>query len=245
MALAMLAMSAALFTSPVAAAPASPDMAAVVAKRDGSHYPTCRDDCMVKPEDFGRRDRYPEEYYEHDGQHYKRDCLLTLSLSIEYEVRKVCKREDSRQGYEEECLMEMVFEVDIDAVVKQEERRPGQDGREHGENFCRPKNKDDCRIDGGEEGRFCERGGQRYDNDCLFKVSLSLDLRVTCEREGEERGRQHRHYDFDCMLELSLKLDLDLSLGSSDREGDDHLLGELLGEHGLIDEIGEVLEHLI
>jgi len=187
------------------------------------NWPKSTHDCSF---DEHRRDE-GGDWYDHDGKKFEGDCLLKLSLSIDAEKRECCKSKQGKHGYEDECLFELVFKLDIEIEIEEQEKKQVEDWdkkRQH------PTCKSDCRMDWGKfnpraEDRCNEEWcswssgpGGIYDDVCLLKLSLSLDIDIkkTCKKEKYD-DKKCRGYDNGCMLDLAISLDLELDLGVVDK----------------------------
>jgi len=237
-ALAMLAVSSGVFaapTNPVGGVldgvlprwSSNQDYGAVEArgyKMDGGNWPKSTSDCFF---DEPRRDE-GGDWYDHDGKKFEGDCLLKLSLSIDAEKRESCRTKHGKHGYEDECLFELVFKLDVEIEIEQQEKKHVEDWdqkRQH------PTRKSDCRMDWGKfnsRAEGCDEewcswsngpgGKDKYDDDCLFKLSISLDIDIknTCKKD-KSGGKEWQGYNIDCMLDLAISLDLDLNLDIVDK----------------------------
>lgn len=186
-------------------------------KSDGGKWPETVYDCSFD----GRREERGD-WYEHDGGKFESDCLLKLSLSIDSEKRECCKSKHAKHGFEDECLLELVFKLDIDVEIKEEEEKHVEewDWKHH-----HPTRKSDCLLEKwgkfgsrGEDAReeewcsWSSGGKEKYDDVCLLKLSLSLDIDIKKSCKKERRGGNCQGYDNQCMLDLAISLDLELDL---------------------------------
>jgi len=194
-------------------------------KMEGDNWPKSTSDCFFD----GRRRDEGGDWFDHDGKKFEGDCLLKLSLSIDVEKRECCRTKHGKHGYEDECLFELVFKLDLEIEIEKEEKKHVEDWdqkRQH------PTRKSDCWMDWGKfnsraENRCDEEwcswsngpgGKDKYDDDCLLKLSLSLDIDIkkTCKKE-KHGDKKFRGYNNDCMLDLAISLDLELDLDVVDK----------------------------
>jgi len=173
-----------------------------------THWPSNHKDCLAQGR-YSKRgdDKRIDQLYDHDGKKYEGDCLLSLSLLVEFEERKDCKYDDGRLGYDNDCLMEFVVEVDVKIDIDEEQKKY-DDEREKRRHW--PERKSDCEdIDNlGWTPSSKGPNDERYDSDCMFQLSLRLD--EDKKDECRPKDSDGPGYDSDCMIKLCMREEIDV-----------------------------------
>jgi hypothetical protein len=173
-------------------------------------WPSSHTDCLAKGK-TSRRDYSQnadfDKWYNHDNKKYDGDCLLSLSFFIEVEEREVCKPKDKAHSYDYQCLLELVFKVDIEIDID-EEKKKYLDEREKKRHW--PTRKSDCAdIDKlGWTPSTVGPDGENYDDDCMMQLSLRLEKKQKDSCRQKATGSYG--YDSECMIGLCMDLDVDV-----------------------------------